>query len=111
MLMEKAGNAQFIVKDNNGKSAMVDNSVFLTPLQEKMMSTQPDMILQYAHILRDYYSKQGFKNPGIYADTYVVLNGRLGKPLIDPNVDLAKEQDSFEHKSWILPFENEIKGF
>lgn len=111
MLMEKAGNAQFIIKDHNGKSAMVDNSAFLTPLQEKMMATQPDMILQYAHILRDYYSKQGFENPGIYADTYVVLNGRLGKPLIDPNVDLAKEQESFEHKSWILPFENEIKGF
>lgn len=111
MLMEKAGNAQFVVKDNSGKSTMVDNSAFLTPLQEKMMSTQPDMILQYAHMLRDYYSTQGFQNPSIYADTYVVLNGRLGKTLIDPGVDLAKEQDSFKHKSWILPFENEITGF
>jgi len=39
------------------------------------------------------------------------MNGRLGKPLIDPLTDLAKEEDSFRHKPWILPLNNEIKGF
>lgn len=111
MLMEKAGAAQFIVRDDTGKSILVDNSTFLTPLQEKMMATQPDMILQYAHILRDYYAQHGFNNPSVYADTYVTLNGRFGKPLVDPSVDLAKERDSFKHKSWILPFGHEIYGF
>jgi hypothetical protein len=111
MLMEKAGHAQFIVKDASGKQVTVDNSEFLTTLQEKMMSTQPDMILQYAHILRDHYARRGFKSPQVYVDSYVALNGRLGKPLIDPSIDLARQQDSFKHKSWILPFENEIAGF
>lgn len=102
MLMEKAGYAQFIVKDEDGRSLIVNNNEFLTTLQEKMMSTQPDMILQYAHILRDYYSRNGFKNPQVYVDSYVALNGRLGKPLIDPETNLAMEKDSFGHKPWIL---------
>lgn len=111
MLMEKAGNAQFIIKDANRKQLVVDNAQFLTPLQEKMMATQPDMILAYAHILRDHYAKNGFMSPEVYVDSYVVLNGRLGKPLIDPATNLAAEKDSFRHKPWILPFENDIKGF
>jgi len=111
MLMEKAGYCQFMVKDKNGRRQVINNNLFLTPLQEKMMSTQPDMILQYAHILRDYYSQQGFKEPQVYVDSYVALNGRLGKPLVHDNVDLAKETESLRHKPWITPFEDEIKGF
>ena len=110
MLMEKAGYAQFTVNDAAGKHIVVDNTQFLTPLQEKMMSTQPDMILQYAHILKDYYEKQGFQSAEVYVDSYVALNGRLGKPLIDPHTDLAKQKESFDNKPWVLTFNDEIKG-
>jgi hypothetical protein len=111
MLMEKSGHAEFVVKDQDGKYAVIENSTFLTPLQEKMMATQPDMILQYAHILHDHYLSLGWKSPQVFVDSYVVLNGRLGKPLIDPLTDLARQEESFSHKPWILPFQNEIKGF
>lgn len=111
MLMEKAGYAQFTVKDADGKQAVVDNTHFLTPLQEKMMATQPDMMLQYAHILRDHFARTGFKSPEVYVDSYVALNGRLGKPMVDPHTDLASQKDSFAHKNWILPFGDDIKGF
>ncbi|SEJ42099.1 Vitamin K-dependent gamma-carboxylase [Dyadobacter koreensis] len=110
MLMEKAGYTQFQVRDNSGKSLIINNNLFLTTLQEKMMSTQPDMILQYAHILRDHYARQGFVNPKIYVDSYVALNGRLGKPLVSPDVNLAEQKESFQHKLWITPLEDEIKG-
>lgn len=111
MLMEKAGYAQFTVKDASGKQSVVNNNDFLTPLQEKMMSAQPDMILQYAHLLRDHYAKEGFDSPRVYVDSYVALNGRRGRTFISPDTDLAKEKESFEHKSWILPLNDEIKGF
>jgi len=110
MLIEKAGLAEFTVKDADGKKAIVDNRAFLTPLQEKMMSTQPDMILQYAHILRDHFAERGFRSPEVYVDSYVALNGRLGKPLVSPLTNLSQERESFKHKSWILPLGNEIKG-
>jgi hypothetical protein len=110
MLMEKAGYAEFKVVSDDGRHVLVDNREFLTPLQEKMMSTQPDMILQYAHILRDHFAAKGFVSPKVYVYSYVALNGRLGKPLIDPKTDLAAQHDSFDHKKWILSFSDDIKG-
>ncbi len=111
MLMEKAGYAQFTVKDKTGKRTVVNNTEFLTPLQEKMMSTQPDMILQYAHILRDHYADKGFVDPEVYVDSYVALNGRLGKTLVSPAVNLSAQTESFKPKNWIKPFNDDIKGF
>lgn len=111
MLMEKAGYAQFTVKDDTGKRVVVNNTEFLTTLQEKMMSTQPDMLLQYAHHLRDQFAQRGFRQPQVYVDSYVALNGRMGKSLVNPTTDLAKEQDSLAPKTWITPFDDEIYGF
>ncbi|WP_028980361.1 HTTM domain-containing protein [Sporocytophaga myxococcoides] len=105
MLIEKAGYAEFKVRDAvSGKWVIVNNNEFLTKLQEKMMATQPDMILQYAHLLRDHYAKIGFEKPQVFVDSYVTLNGRLGRVLVDPNTDLAAQEESFNHKSWILSY-------
>ncbi len=111
MLMEKAGYAQFKVVDaETGKRFYVDNSDFLTPFQEKQMSFQPDFILEYAHFLADHFEKDGHKNIEIYVESYVALNGRKSRPYIDPEVNLLNFADSFEHKTFILPFDDEIKG-
>ncbi|WP_291150596.1 HTTM domain-containing protein [Flavobacterium sp. UBA7680] len=112
MLMEKAGYTQFTVKDSKTKQEIkVNNGHFLTAFQEKQMAFQPDFILEYAHFLHDYYQKQGIQDPEVYVESYVALNGRLSKPYIDQNINLAKENESFQHKTWILPFNDEIKGF
>ncbi|MGB0376564.1 MAG: HTTM domain-containing protein [Flavobacteriaceae bacterium] len=111
MLMEKSGYAQFkVVNGATGKRFYVDNSDFLSPFQEKQMSFQPDFILEYAHMLRDHFQQQGHRNIEIYVESSVALNGRLSRPLIDPNVDLAQEKESFAHKTWILPFKDAILG-
>jgi len=111
MLMEKAGYAQFTIRDNWGKMHVVNNTEFLTSLQEKMMCTQADLLLQYAHILRNHYAKLGFDKPQVYVDSYVALNGRLGKPLVGSETNLAEIADSFAPKTWIIPFTDDIKGF
>lgn len=111
MLMEKAGYAQFkIVAADSGKWFYVNNADFLTPFQEKQMAFQPDFILEYAHYLKEHYQQQGIKNPAIYIESAVSLNGRPSRPFIDPNVDLTSKNESFKHKDWILPFEDEIRG-
>lgn len=113
MLMEKAGYAQFkIYNPETDEYYIVENSDFLTPIQEKQMAFQPDFILQFAHYLKDYYEKnRGVKNAKVYAEVYVALNGRRSQPFINPNVDLTHEKESFQHKIWILPFHDRIKGF
>ena len=111
MLMEKAGYTQFSVTDAKTKETiMVNNRNFLTTFQEKQMAFQPDFILEYAHYLHDYYQEIGFTNPEVRVESYVAINGRLSKPYIDPKINLAKEYESFQHKNWILPFNDEIKG-
>ncbi|OXA99133.1 HTTM domain-containing protein [Flavobacterium oncorhynchi] len=111
MLMEKAGYTQFTVTDAKTKETiMVNNRNFLTIFQEKQMAFQPDFILEYAHYLHDYYQELGYVNPEVRVESYVAINGRLSKPYIDPKINLAKEYESFQHKNWILPFNDEIKG-
>ena len=110
MLMEKNAWTTFVVKDKTGKIAEVRNRIYLTPQQEKQMSTQPDMILQFAHFLaKEYETKYGFVNPEVYADSYAALNGHPSRPFINNKIDLAKEDINFAPKKWILPFENKKK--
>lgn len=97
MLMEKAGLALFHVKNANGKITEINNRDFLTMQQEKQMSTQPDMILQFAHHLAKVH-----KSSEVYAEAYVSVNGRGSKLFIDTTVNLANEEDGFAHKKWIL---------
>lgn len=111
MLMEKAGYAQFkIVDSESGRRFYVNNADFLTPFQEKQMSFQPDFVIQYAHFLADHFRKNGHKNIEVYVENYVALNGRKSAPYIDPDINLLNFNESFKHKSIILPFQDEIKG-
>lgn len=111
MLMEKMGYAQFVVKDaKTGEKIAVNNNDFLTRNQEKMMATQADFILQYAHFLHDHYEAEGLNDPEVYATIYVAMNGRRSRLYADTSVNLAKEKDSFKPKSWILAFNDEIYG-
>lgn len=103
MLMEKAGAAFFYVEDSKtNKRIEVDNKEFLTANQEKMMATQADMILQYAHYLGRYYMAKGIEHPKVYVKSYVNLNGEGSKLFIDPSIDLMEIRDGFHHKNWIL---------
>lgn len=111
MLMEKAGYANFKVKDpDSGNSFYIDNMQFLTRFQEKQMSTQPDFILQYAHFLEDHFEQKGIENPEIYVDSYVALNGRSSQRYVNPEIDLSEIEPSLKHRTWLLPFNDEIKG-
>ena len=113
MLIEKAGYAQFFIHHpENGMKKRIDNKEYLTPQQEKMMSTQPDMILQFAHHLRDEYSDTliiepngaeiKIKEPKVTAEVYVSLFNKGSRLFIDPKVNLSKINRGFHHKDWIL---------
>lgn len=114
MLMEKAGHCTFYVCENDRQHCVeINNHDYLTLFQEKMMSTQPDMILQFAHHLREVYTNKKieingkvfyFRHPKIYVDAYVALNGRPSTRFIDPDVDLGQQPQNWLHKTWVIPF-------
>jgi len=92
MLMEKAGSATYYVRDKDtGQQSMVANYEHLTPQQEKMMATQPDILVQYAHYLHDHYEGLGMTDPIVTAEVFVTLNGQPSRRFISPEVDLSKE--------------------
>ena len=106
MLMEKTGYAQFkIVDQKNGKQFFVQNDEFLTPLQIKQMSTQPDFIIEYAQFLGDHFTNKGHEDVAVFVDSYASLNGRKSQRFIDPDVDLMNLKDSWANRSFIIPLD------
>lgn len=106
MLMEKAGTAFFYVKDSKtNREIEIDNKQYLTYMQEKQMSTQPDMMVDYAKFLKKEYEAKGFINPKVRAQSFVTLNGKGSKEMINDTVDLSAESNSFlKNKTWIKKY-------
>ena len=109
MLMEKAGYANFYIEENDA-SFEIPNSRHLTPQQEKQMSMQPDMILEYAHYLGEIYSdttveihghKFTFAAPEVHAEVYVTLNGRPSQLFVDRSVNLLAVPNDLGERNWI----------
>ncbi|MGB1277243.1 MAG: HTTM domain-containing protein, partial [Nannocystaceae bacterium] len=99
MLTEKVGDVRYRIENpRTGKTHTVDPEAFLTPLQAKEMSVQPDMILAFAHFLA-----HGYAHPvHIYADAWITVNGRPATRLMNPMIDLTQQRESLAPKTWIL---------
>ena len=104
MLMEKTGYANFkIVNGETGKRFYVQNDDFLSPVQQKQMSTQPDFILEYGQYLGAHFTQQGHEHVEVYVESYAALNGRKNQPFIDSKADLMKLDYHSLCKSHITP--------
>lgn len=104
MVMEKYGRAVFTVTDpQDGGAWTVYPGAELTPLQEHMMASQPDMILSYAHHLAARFAARVGHPVQVRAEALVTLNGRPHAPLVDSRVDLAALPDGAAPSRWLLP--------
>jgi len=105
MLMEKVGYTQFYVNiPEQNESFNVLPNQYLTPAQEKMMNTQPDMILQFSHFLRDKYQSKYDAQVEVYVESYATINGKGSRPFINPDINLARIKRGYQHKNWVLPY-------
>ncbi|HKQ72005.1 MAG TPA: HTTM domain-containing protein, partial [Polyangiaceae bacterium] len=104
MVREKNGSVTFVVRDKTSDRIWeVNPRSYLTRIQERETSTQPDLILQLAHRIRSDFEKRGIGPVEVRADVLVSLNGRRLARLIDPDVDLARVSDGIGRAGWILP--------
>ena len=111
--MHKEGHATFYLVDKaTGRESEIQNGDFLTQTQEDQMATQPDMILQYAQILKEHYDgrvlhygdyKFPIDDPEIHAEIYVSLNGRPSQLFVDKKHDLTQYPYNLAHRDWIEP--------
>ncbi|WP_299458070.1 HTTM domain-containing protein [uncultured Microscilla sp.] len=104
MLIEKTGLVSFVAHDPQTQQQWeILPGKILTPLQEKMMATQPDMILQLAHHLGKQLRQEGHPKIQIRAKSYLAFNGRKSQPYIHPEVDLMQIKWQQPRSEWLLP--------
>ena len=109
MIIHKTATLQFFVYNyETNKKIPIEHKQYLTHRQNYMMSSQPDMILQFAHYLKKIKSKEmKNKNIGIMVDSFVSLNGHPSQLMIQPDVDLSKihyQPFSLERSHYITDF-------
>lgn len=104
MAREKNGSVLFVVRQPaTGREWHVPPRQYLTRLQEREMSGQPDLILQLAQRIARDFEAAGKGPVEVRADARVSLNGRPSELFLDPEVDLAREADGLAPKGWIRP--------
>jgi hypothetical protein len=103
-LRDKQSVTGILVRDpGSGQEWEIDPNVHLPPWQFDEMMGRPDMLVQFAHYLRDLYRPRCKAEPEVYASVLCSLNGAPERELIDPNVNLAAEKRTLWSSSWILP--------
>jgi vitamin K-dependent gamma-carboxylase len=108
MVRAKGGNTTFVVHSpRTGQVWRVSPRTYLTGLQESEMSSQPDLILQLARHIKDDFEQRGLGPVEVRADSRVALNGRRGRPFLDPSVDLGQIEDGLAKARWVLPSPSE----
>ncbi|MCB1138052.1 MAG: HTTM domain-containing protein [Leptospiraceae bacterium] len=102
MVMQKSGLCEFTILQGD-RQLTLDPSEILTPYQELMMSTQPDMILQFGQYLsRRFGAGQSSGAAPVFARCLVSLNGRPHQSLIRSDLDLSDPNTKVE--DIIVPF-------
>lgn len=102
-LRDKEATALFTLTDPaSGRTWTVDLRRCRTRQCDKMAG-QPDMIVQFAHLLAEEKRREGYPGVEVRALVLVSLNGRRPQPLVDPAVDLAKVRRSMWPARWIMP--------
>ena len=110
-LRTKVGDAIFNIRHpGSGQTWVVNPEDYLERHQVMKMSTKPDLILLFSHYLADEKRRAGYGDVEVRANVTVSLNGRQPQLLIDPNVDLVKEEVSLLPTRWIVPLTTPLEA-
>jgi hypothetical protein len=92
-----------VVDAKTNREIPIQMHKFLSKKQLRTVTSKPDVIWQFAQRLKKTFAEQN-QEVKVYALSYVRVNGRELRQLIDPNVDLANVKwEHFKHSDWILP--------
>lgn len=100
MVAERAAVAEMWTIDGAGRRTLIDLSQYLTPLQLRMASAEPDLLIQVAHWIAEEHRARG-EAVEVHAEVWVAVNGHPARRLIDPAIDLAAEEESLFGHRWL----------
>lgn len=91
MVADKVGSAVFTIQNRQ-----INPKDILTDYQYRMMTIQPEHILQFARYLqKQEYERTGIAGIPVYVLSHVSINGKPARPLFSPNEDLTKIKTNF----------------
>ena len=103
-LRTKVGEAVFNVSHSrSGQTWTIKPEDYLESHQVMKVITKPDLLVLFSHYLAEEKRREGYDDVEVRARVMVSLNGREPQLLIDPGVDLAKENVSLLPANWIVP--------
>jgi len=104
MAREKNGSITYLVESPSEKRTWyVTPRRYLTDRQERELSSQPDLIVQLAHHVREDFARRGHEDVRVRVEALVSLNGRSAAPMIDPSVDVSRVDVGLAKAPFILP--------
>ena len=109
MLMEKAGWATYFIQNDKGQEREFPVGDFLTPNQEKMMGTQPDLMIATAKHIQEIWDDAKGEHVRVRAEVWASLNGRRSQLMIDPFVDLTTLENDWGQRTFVLPLDSVIR--
>ncbi|EPR74039.1 Vitamin K-dependent gamma-carboxylase [Winogradskyella psychrotolerans RS-3] len=103
MLRAKSGRTTYkVINAETNQVIPIKLNDYLTKKQQRGASTKPDIIWQFSRHLKQDFAKKGIPVK-VYVNSFVRVNGKPSKQLIDPKVDIANEEwHHFKHHDWIL---------
>ena len=108
-LRGKSGKVIFTVKDPiTQKAQTIDMQDYITKRQETKMSSRPDMLLQFAHLLRDKYTYKDEPAAEVYVESKIRLNGRKTQRLYKENVNLSNITSETPITEWTYPLRQPV---
>lgn len=103
MVAEKTAHARFrVLNADTGERFDVAPRDYLTPVQAHYMSGQPDMIRDFAVMIRREYEIKRGGRIEVRADVRAAVNGRPSRRLVDPETDLSRVGGGWVAAPWIL---------
>jgi len=104
MLRSSSGYTYFKIKNSDTQKTQEHYPNNLSNSQIGLLNTKPDVIWQYAQLLKKQENEKG-NSVEVYAISHKSLNGRPRQEFIDPTVDLANTSwNYFSHQPWIRSF-------
>jgi len=110
ILKREIGKLSFIVTDKKSskKWDVNEDTTYLIPRQYRAMSTRPELMLQFAHFLKEKALQKGFTSPLIRVESKTMINNRKYQVMINPDVDLTTINPPNYRWDWVNPFDSTL---